>query len=45
MTLLGTAVIAALAVLIAFFLVMWARLVFDWMLVCLALIGGVDLFV
>lgn len=30
MTLLGTAVMAALAVLIAFFLVMWVRLVFDW---------------
>jgi hypothetical protein len=29
-TLLGTALIVALAGLIAFFLVMWVRLVFDW---------------
>jgi YggT family protein len=29
-TLLGIAVITALAVLIVFFLVMWVRLVFDW---------------
>ena len=30
MTLLESAIVAALAVLFAFFLVMWVRLVFDW---------------